>query len=292
MKSIRLSTPKTDEDWSRRFVDDTDYDVLLDEDTRVERPDGSTLLVLRKNALTAENVGAAWKILRPLKINSDNRGSASGIKAKGRKKGDGTTSKTIRVPKGWGVDSAIIGYFERTVRMPYCRACAWNLNSPEKFAKLFPLIQEVDALFRECVPDRYAVQKGFADRTPPDFVIPGTAFTTITVNKNFRTACHQDAGDLEEGFSCLSLIREGSYRGGNLVLPAWRIAARLDTRDVIFFDAHEFHGNTQIVPLSPDAQRCSLVYYYRTKMVDCRSAAEELEQVKNRRPGQPLFGDR
>lgn len=85
------------------------------------------------------------------------------------------------------------------------------------------------------------------------------------------------------------VIREGQWSGGHLVLPNWRIAVKLDNRDLIMFDAHEFHGNTQIVQLSKKATRCSLVCYYREKMYLCKGADEELQQAKNRKPGQPIF---
>jgi len=230
------------------FVDDSDYDVLYDEDVYVEKPDGSPLLCLRKKALSSENTIQAWSVLKDLNLISRNRGVASGRENK-------EINGVHQSAKGWEVCSGIIGYFERTVRMPFCRACAWNLKHPDKFEKLLPMVREVNDLFKQSVPERHRIQSLHVDKTTKDFVIPGTVFTTLTVNKNFRTACHKDAGDLEDGFSCLSVIRKGVYKGGNLVLPAWRIAVKLDTYDVVMFDAHEFHGNTQIVPITKDAER-------------------------------------
>lgn len=284
MKSIRLSARSNDTDWAMRFVDEGDYDVLYDEDVRVEKPDGSPLLVLRKRALSEAATQQAWNVLYKLKLISRNRGVAAG-------KENPVINGVNQSAKGWEVASGIVGNFERTVRMPYCRKCAWNAANPEAFEALMPMTREVNALFRRDVPDRWAVQKSYADRTSPDFVIPETVFTTLTVNKNFRTACHKDAGDLEAGFSCLSVIRQGLFKGANLVLPAWRIAVKLDTYDVVMFDAHEFHGNTQLVKLTPDAQRCSVVYYFREKMIHCGSAAEELARAKNRKPGDRIFED-
>ena len=36
--------------------------------------------------------------------------------------------------------------------------------------------------------------------------IPETAFSTITINRNFRTALHRDAGDYKDGFGNLTVI--------------------------------------------------------------------------------------
>lgn len=288
MRLIHLEKTSLNKDWSKQFVDEENYDVLYNEDVTIYKPDGQPLLCLLKKSLNKEKVADAWKILKDLNPVTENRSTASGIEAVPRKKLNGELSKVTRVPKGWEVISGIVGYFERTPRIPYCHACAWNLQNPEKFSVLLPMVQEVNSLFEKHIPDRYAVQKSYVDKTASDFVIPGTVFTTLTINKNFRTACHIDAGDLEAGFSCLSVIRKGKYKGGDLVLPNWRIAVQLDTFDLVMFDAHEYHGNTQIIPLTPDATRCSLVYYYREKMVHCKTAKEELEFAKNKKFGEPL----
>jgi Oxygenase domain of the 2OGFeDO superfamily len=290
VKDIHITKEPERKDWSMQFVDDCDFDNFYDEDVNLFKPDGSPLLCLRKGALSKESVGRAWSVLKNIQISpSNNRGLAGGRPMEKWIRDDGTQTGLVRVARGWEVKSFIVGYFERTTRQPFCHACAWNFKYPEKFAKLLPMAQEVDALLKAAVPERYANQKAYADRTSPDFVIPGTVFTTLTINKTFRTACHKDAGDLESGFSCLSVIRQGVYKGGKLVLPDWKIAVQLDSYDLVMFDAHEFHGNTQIVPISKDAERCSIVYYFREQMVKCGPACEELERAKRRKPGQKLF---
>lgn len=290
MRTIELKPNPTPKDWSMQFVDDTDYDELFNEDVDVYRADGTPLLFLRKNILSKPAISKAWSVLSKMKISPSNmRGLAGGRPIEAWIRDDGKPTDLMRVARGWEVNSWIVGYFERSVRMPYCRSCAWNLANPEKFKKLFPMVKEVDALFKEIIPDRYENQRKFAEKTSKDFLIPGTVFTTLTLNKTFRTACHKDAGDLESGFSCLSVIRQGMFKGGNLVLPEWRIAVKLDTYDLVMFDAHEFHGNTQIIPLSPDAQRFSIVYYYREAMAKCGTAKEELNYASNRKLGDPLW---
>ncbi len=94
---------------------------------------------------------------------------------------------------------------------------------------------------------------------------------------------HVDAGDLVEGFSMISAIRTGHYEGCLLVFPAFRCAVDLRTSDVVLFDSHEFHANTPMTKQSPDAERCSVVFYYRTRMVECLSAHEEHERAKQLR---------
>lgn len=290
MRIIQLSSQPNKEDWSKRFVDKKNFDVLYNEDVLIQKPDGSPLMCLLKNVITPEINSLSWNILKKYNPITENRGVASGIKSAPRRKQDGTMSKVHRVPRGWEVISGVIGYFERTIRMPYCHSCSWNAQNPKEFAQLMPLIKRVSDLFKQHVPERWEVQKSYIDKTSPEFVITDTVFTTVTVNKNFRTACHKDAGDLAEGFSCMSVIREGKYLGGELVLPNWRVAANVQMGDLILFDAHEFHGNTQIIPLTKKFSRCSLVYYYREKMVKCLPIDDEVFRAKNRKEGDPLWG--
>lgn len=241
-----------------------------------------------KNAIPRDLVGNAWSVLEKYSATTDNRGTASGMKAVPRTRKDGTKGKRTEVPDGWEVKSGVMGFFERIPAMPWCRACSFNRDHPDRFGKILPMLQFVSEKFKEHCPEKYAAQKAFVDRTHPDFLIPGTVYTTITVNKNFRTACHLDAGDLPQGISGMLVIRQGKWNGANLVLPDFRRAVKLDTGDLIFFDPHEFHGNTQLTALTENYQRCSIVLYYREKIQHCLSAEEELARVQRRKIGESL----
>lgn len=288
MRQLKLQD-RANKDWSKQFVDNNHYEELLTEDTFVTKPDGEPLCVLLKNVISTEVNAQAWSVLKKYNAKTEARGVATGIDLAPRKKMDGTYSKVLRAPRGWEVASGVVGYFERTARFPYAHACSWNQDHPEKFEQLLPLAQRVNDLFKEHLPARWEAQKSFADKTDPNWIINGTVFSTLTINKNFRTSCHKDAGDLHEGFGCLSIITEGPMSGGKLVFPDFKVAAELRTGDLILFDPHEFHGNTQIIRLQKRAQRCTIVYYLREKIQYCLSPKEELERAKRRKPGQPLF---
>ncbi len=288
----RIVKQVTDRDWSRAFMDESNFDELIDESVILKRENGEPLAVLIKNAIHPEIGGYAWSALKKINLKSRNRGTAAGKAGEvfegETREGKVRTGKTLQSAKGWDVVSGIVGYFERTVRMPWCRACAWNKDNPEEFEKLGTILRVCSEHFKNFVPDRYAAQKAMCDKTHPDFVIPGTVYTTLTVNKTFRTAAHLDVGDLAEGFSNMFVIKQGAVKGGHLVLPNFRIAFKLDNLDLILFDAHEWHGNTSIVT-GKDGVRCSVVCYYRSKMVECSSFKKEFLRVKNRKRGEKLF---
>lgn len=286
MRLIASATTQGQSEFLGRKATDEDYDRLVDEDAEIVREDGSLLCILKKKSLSREASAKAWTVLSKMNPVSRNRGLASGEDREAYIRKDGAVSNThIAEP----VNSGIIGFFERTPRFPYCRACAWNLHDPAGWEDLNPLIREVDALFKANAPARYELQARVAKKSHPDFLIPGTHFSTLTVNKNFRTAYHRDAGNLEGGTSCMTVFRQGRWTGANLVFPVYRVAVKLDSFDTIIFDPYEIHGNTPLIQLTPNAVRCSVVYYFRDKIQHCRSAAEELEIVKNRRQGEQMF---
>lgn len=167
------------------------------------------------------------------------------------------------------VFSGVAGWFDRYPRIPFGRATSYTRDEPEKFALSFPFLQSLDRGFKELLPWRWGNQRAAADKLDPRFLVPETVFTTITVNKTFRTACHRDAGDLDSGLSNLLVVGKGNYTGGYLVFPEYRIAVNVRPGDLLLVNNHEImHANTEIVLDSPDAERISLVCYFREAMLD------------------------
>ena len=76
----------------------------------------------------------------------------------------------------------------------------------------------------EKAPKNHKIQYDRAHET--DYVIGDTAFSTVTINNNWRTALHQDAGDLKEGFGNLVILQEGDYDGGYLGFPQFKPKCR------------------------------------------------------------------
>lgn len=284
------------------LLTDEAFHTLIDRDCDVTGPDGEFLLRFRKKVLRADDCYTAWKNLRSAATQSDNRGIAAGVFEESeirpnigkrsdvryyQAKQDGTISNTNRAKT---VNSGIIGFFDRNPRIPYCRQTAFNIQKGDQFDKALPMIQAISGHFERLMPERWAAQKSFCDRTSPDFLIPGTVFSTITVNKNWQTAVHQDAGDLRAGFGVLTALRAGRFTGGYFCLPQYGVAVDLDSTDLLLANVHEWHGNTPIKAIDVRFERVSLVFYYREQMTECGSALEEAEIAKRRKPGSRLKG--
>jgi len=199
-----------------------------------------------------------------------------------------------------GVMSGIAGWYDRYPRIPYGRSTSYTAREPEKFAMAYPFLQSLAKGFKELLPWRYNNQMEAAKKVDPRFLVPDTPFTTITVNKTFRTAAHYDAGDLDSGLSnLLVLSNNGNYSGGYLIAPEYRVAVNVRPGDLLLINNHEvMHGNTPITLNDEEAERVSLVCYFREKMLelgskeyeDCRFDFVESRRLDKEHPEQrPLW---
>lgn len=177
------------------------------------------------------------------------------------------------------VNSGLAGFFDRYPRIPYGRETSYTAHNYEKYELCFPFMRKLASEFKKMMPQRHAFQEACANRIDERFRVAGkdTPFTTITVNKNFRTAAHRDAGDLHEGFSNLTVVaKDKNWTGGYLVLPEFRVAVDIRPGDVLLINNHGgIHGNTELLPPEgktlDDMERVSLVCYFREKMLELGS---------------------
>jgi hypothetical protein len=299
---FRVADSVLERDVVSRTLDERDYNVLLNEGggpVMVYMPDGRPLACYLPGALSdvMDEVGA-YGILHPLYSSmTNNRGMASGSKRIERGGGGGTRSDAMNV------SSSILGTFEPSGVYRYCRMTEWTGSNLPEWTTLAPLFRVIARHFEERVTERYNVQMNMARKTDAAWVVPGTPFTTITVNNSYPTGVHKDQGDLEDGFSTIACIRRGDYEGGALVFPQYRVAVDMQDGDLLLMDAHQWHGNTRMTCACGErivnrfcaycgAERISIVSYFRTRMAECGSPGEELERatVNTEKRSQPRSG--
>ncbi len=263
-----------------KIVTDEAYNAILSGPARVLKPDGRPLCVYLPGVLPSEEMDRVSDTLSEVsrKHGTLNRGAASGVKRVSGQRGTRTMTRVNG--KEFRIPSAIVGSMDPAGPRQYCRLTAWTGKETEQFKMLWPLLQEVGHRLSVHVPDRWQAQMEQVQQTKPEWVIPGTPFTTVTVNNTYPTGVHTDSGDLDAGFSCLGCIRRGQYDGGVLVFPEFRLGVNMGHGDLLLMDAHEYHGNTRIRKLTEDAERLSIVCYYRTNMRSCGTGPEEIERAR------------
>jgi hypothetical protein len=306
MKSIRVEKLMTDAEADAlvgKFADEPHVKHLLTESITVLDAAGVVLAVLLKAALPADVCKTAWRALRGAATPNKNRGASSGAadndgklrvvrrlvaNRPSRFVSSHASTLNVGLPR-----SGVVGFYERSkapVGVLPCRLTQFTRAHFARFKAAMPFIEAINSAYCSNAPDYYARHCVFTESVEPTYRIGSSVFSTITVNRNYRTAIHKDAGDFAAGLSCLSVFRHGVFTGGWLVMPQFGLGFDLQTGDVLLMDAHQWHGNTAMNG-EPAFERVSFVLYSREKINRCKSTAEELDWAKVRRTGESLFQD-
>jgi len=290
MIEARLRTQLSDDAVDALFgkvLPENAYDMLVTGHTRLLKPNGQPLLVYLPGAIPVATREATYPPLHRIRAKTDNRGPASGSE---RIKRGGTRTRSMLVM------SNIVGNMESVPPFGYCRLTAYTAKETQGWAEVQPMFREMAELFHEHVPERHKAQMAVVNKTQPEWVIPGTPYTTITINNTYPTGVHTDKGDLDAGFSCLATLRRGRYKGGKLVFPQFRVAVDMQDGDLLLMDAHEWHGNTAMFcsdcnerlvnyghqHTNQVPERISIVAYYRTGMQACDTYENERAKGEQR----------
>ena len=298
-----------------QYIGDDDYDILLTSDCDVyDAETNEPILKFRKNVL--KQIDLAWKHTRHLAKASRGRGASAGPvdpeaqywKKREIYRKDKWSAKYMVKDKKTGemkkssmkvnneVASNPIGYYGATkglgLDMP-CRLSHYTKTHMSDFEGAMPFFYEVSDQYKEHLPDRFYKQWNRARLN--EYHIKETPFSTVTINRNFRTALHQDTGDFG-GWASLAVIEEGKYHGGYFVIPKYRIAVDIRTGDYLLADVHQYHSNTELYETAEDKEyndanpssfndnlevgvlglnnrftRLSYVFYLREDIIKCKS---------------------
>jgi hypothetical protein len=285
---------------------DHDADVYVEDETA---KGGKRLLAkFRKGVFPIAMTELAWDAFHKTAASSRNRGAAAGPLDLS---GNYWKKRNVNVINPWSANyevngkmsrmrvnnpvfSSVLGYFEQTpfVGLP-CRMTAYTQAYFKYYKQGLLFIQAIDKQFRRLVPSRYKPQHERA-AAKPEYQIQNTAFSSVTINRNFRTGLHKDAGDFKGGFGNLSVVERGKYHGGETLFPQYGVGFDIRTGDFLAMDVHEWHCNTALYETASDKAynkkledvytndietgiqgshfkftRLSFVCYLREKLIDC-----------------------
>lgn len=279
----RVKSFKEASEMKTTYVDETHYDMIVDHSADgYDAATGELLFRFRKGLMPMDILMSGVDNYRHSITVSGLRGDAAGG-TKRRVNPDGTLSNVMMADD---VTSGNVGFMDGGGMQPYCRLTSFGReNFDTYFQGGRPFVEFIDDKYKELCPEHHARQVKTANETNANYVLWDTAFSTITVNKNFRTAVHQDAGDHPEGFGNLFVYRQGDWKKGYFVLPEWGIGIDMQTQDMLFVDVHRFHGNEDFVGFNEEEghERISFVLYYRTGLRTCKSPSKQLEELKHKK---------
>lgn len=310
---IVLSELYSDDDLSTlkgKYLDDEYIHTFINESCDIYSDTGEFILSFKKDIISEQNRNIGFNNFKNCISPSRGRGASAGqidpeaiywkkrkiIKNKGFAtkylKADGTESKMkVNNP----VYSTAYGYFEKQKKMNYdspCRMTSFTKQKLKHYEGGLPFIDEISEYYKKIRPEEYKIQYDRAHLN--DFHINDTPFSTLTINRNFRTALHQDQGDFG-GIACLTVLEEGQFNGGILLFPRYGIGINLRQGDLLIADVHQYHCNTElwttpeqdeynkihcksfekvnkdigVLGSDKDYTRMSFVCYLREKLINC-----------------------
>ena len=252
------------------YIDESHYSLIIREDTDVYTDEGQLLLKFRKSVIPKDLTRQAVEAYRGVAMKRhDNRGPSAGPLEKnrlptyvGKLVNPGKYRTHYIQAKGGKLSkhnvsnlspSNIVGYFDKKDRNlpngPPCRLTAFSSKNYEKWSSSIPFLQHIDGLFKQLVPDRYEIQKEYAEQCGSEFTIPETSFSTITVNYSWRTGLHKDRGDLETGFGNLIVCEDeknpNQYEGCYTGFPQYGVCVDVRDGDFLAMNVHEWHCNSE-----------------------------------------------
>ena len=255
------------------YMGDDTYENIVSEDCDLFC-EGVPVFKFRKKPFHPDTLKRGWDNCKYMAVASRGRGAAAGPidpesvywKKRQLSKVDKWSAKYMVKDKETGemkqskmrvnntTASSPIGFYGKTkglgVDLP-CRLSHYTKTNLDKFKEAIPFFQSIATYYNMLMPDQYASQMKRAIEN--DYHINQTPFSTITINRNFRTALHKDTGDFG-GWACLSVLEENKYHGGLFVMPKYKIAIDMRHGDLLVANVHEYHGNTELYETDEDKQ--------------------------------------
>jgi len=145
--------------------------------------------------------------------------------------------------------------------------CGFTKLFPEDWKRAIPFFEGIESCLQHSLPDvaKYMFEWCEEHEILSRFTIGATCLSTVAINVNYESCFHYDRGDLDHGYSTLTVVSSGKgYDGGFLVLPKYRVAIDIKPGSVLLNQSHiDLHGNTPISLLNTYSKRISFVTYLK-----------------------------
>jgi len=182
---------------------------------------------------------------------------------------------------GLVTNSRVFGYRPRiTMRSDFCSSASLSRENPVVTGIVGKLALIMQKLYKEHIPLTFQEHLESSKKIKQEWLIKDTLFSSGIINKNNQLRYHKDAGNFDNVFSCM-LVLKGGIEGGFLSIPEYGIGVELKNNTVLMFNGQKLmHGVTPIKRQNDLSYRFSLVFYTLKTMWNCLEIGEELGRIK------------
>lgn len=234
----------------------TQYDRLVAEDTNVYVKDKLTIIYRRYNEDDLDMVSTLHRI----KFSGGER--TGGLKVRRR----------------------VFGFQPRiALRNDYCSIATLATDDPAAHETIFDMGRKLSALYAEALPEGHAKHAAIMDaKVLPEWRIPGTVYTSGIINENSALGYHFDTGNFKECWSGM-VVFPSRVKGGELILPEFRLAFGFEKPAIIFFDGQAILHGVGSLHRPKVGYRYSIVFYSLKNVCNCLALQQEIERAKDMR---------
>lgn len=164
-----------------------------------------------------------------------------------------------------------------------CSYDQFNTQYPEIYALIKDMTKVAWDTLNEYMPEAQAEhEKIVAESINQDWLVPGGAWTSGIINNTAALAYHKDSGNLKGTVSAMLGMRS-RVSGGSLHMPEYDLTLGIPDGSMTFFDGQAiWHGVTPLVNERPNAYRYTVVWYAKSGIKVCGSAADEPKPAAKR----------
>jgi hypothetical protein len=263
-----------------QYVNDDDCDYVIDrEDVDAYSASGEWVLSVRISEKLLNAAADFMPLFRDIPGDVTGRGKAVHAGAvRPALRADGTVSRIERMPKLAGLEGSVsrmVGFRAPDGKNPYAHPSDYLRDHPDKVKAMLPWFQLMDQEFAWIAPQFHASQLAVAQQIQ-QWILEGTTFSGVTINRNWRTALHRDANNYGPAVMTAIVQGEMEERSGLLQFPRHRLAVNLTTGVLLIANTHiEPHGNTTIWGVTGQFRRISFVGFQNPRLLKCDTRAEE-----------------
>ena len=176
----------------------------------------------------------------------------------------------------------------RTLRNDYCSRSILAEDDPDTHKVLLRWGQKATREYQAHNPEEFQRSQEAVATIRPEWVIPGSVFTSGIANQNNPLRYHVDAGNFPQTWSAMFAFAH-DVQGGEFVLPEFQLALDFQFPALVMFEGqHEVHGVLPIRKLNPRGYRLTCVYYALRGMCKCGSLDDELQRIRTVRLSREL----
>jgi hypothetical protein len=185
--------------------------------------------------------------------------------------------------QGIVAQSRVFGFSPRhSIRNNFCSTAKFSIENAQQNSVICNFATAVQAIYAVEFNEIFNSHLNVINQDIlPQWRIDNTVFTSGIINKNSSINYHCDAGNYAGYRSCMVNFRH-NISGGLLVIPQYDIAFCLQDSSVIIFDgATILHGVSEVIPLSDDYFRHSVVYYSLKGLKHCLNTQHEVQNAQS-----------